>query len=72
MEVKIDHDVQVVAEFMQRNIPTAKLAGVANRLSQIASILWGHFEPDDVEGLQLKQPFIPEPLDNGDDPKPLT
>lgn len=63
MEVRIDRDVEAVAEFMQRNVPAEKLMGVTNRLAQIASLLWGHHEAKDVGPMRLAEPF-------GDDPVP--
>jgi hypothetical protein len=52
MEVVIDPHVRAVAEFMQRHVPPAKRMGVANRLVEIADLLWGHYEPEDVSGLR--------------------
>jgi|HubBroStandDraft_6_1064221.scaffolds.fasta_scaffold345800_3 hypothetical protein len=57
MEVMIDSDVKAVADFMQRTVPTAKLVGVANRLAEIAGLLWGHYSPDDVRALCLAGPI---------------
>jgi hypothetical protein len=61
MEVVIDRDVEAVAEFMQRNVPTKKLKGVAHRLAELAGLLWDHFDPEDVEPMRLSKPFYPEP-----------
>jgi hypothetical protein len=64
MEVVVDHDVKAVADFMQKNIPVKKLRGVANRLAEIAGLLWGHFDTEDVEPMRLNNPSL------GIDPKP--
>ena len=56
MEVVFDPDVKAVAEFMQANVPAAKLMGVANRISEIAGLLWGHYDADDVEAMRLVHP----------------
>ena len=55
MNVEIDPDVKVVAEFMQSRVPTSKLLGVANRLGQVANLLWGHFDTEDVQPLRSIQ-----------------
>ena len=41
MEIVIDPDVQAVAEFMQRNVPAARLASVAKALNELGPLLWG-------------------------------
>jgi hypothetical protein len=63
MEVAVDADVKAVAEFMEKSVPAGKLMGVANRLSQISSLLWGHFEVhDDVKPLRLVRGADPQAL----------
>ena len=57
MEVMIDPDLNAVAEFMQRTVPAARLVGVANKLAEIAGLLWGHHAPGDVIAMQLVRPF---------------
>lgn len=57
MRLHADPDVQAVAEFMQRNIPAARLVGVATGLGMIAPALWGQHDPSPVIPLTL-QPTI--------------
>jgi hypothetical protein len=56
MELTIDDDVKRVAEFMQSNLPAAKLVAAASSLAAIAPLLWGHFEPTSIAALRLKAP----------------
>jgi hypothetical protein len=49
MEVVLDSDVKAVAEFMQNNIPAAKLIGVAEALPTLASILWSQYPQESVQ-----------------------
>jgi hypothetical protein len=42
MELRMDADLQSVAEFMQANLPAAKLVSVADSLSTVARLLWSH------------------------------
>lgn len=53
MKVVIDPDVKAVAEFIDSHVPTSKRSGVANRLAEIAGLLWDHYEPRDVGALRL-------------------
>ena len=53
MEVMIDPDVKAVVEFMDRHVPTSKRMGVANRLAEVAALLWGHYDPSDVHAMRL-------------------
>jgi hypothetical protein len=62
MEVHLDPDVQAVAEFMQRNIPAARLQGVANGIRDLAPILWGRYEKESVAALLLSEPDLPNVL----------
>jgi hypothetical protein len=43
MQVEIDEHVKSVLEFMQGNVPTEKLVGVASALAEIGKPLWGRF-----------------------------
>jgi hypothetical protein len=53
MELLIDPDVKAVAEFMQGRFSTARLVAVANGLAAIAPLLWGQYQPDEVQTLRL-------------------
>jgi hypothetical protein len=54
MEIEIDPDVKAVAEFMQSNIPAARLVSITVALYQLAPILWGRYGNDDVHALRLE------------------
>ena len=53
MELEIDPDVKAVAEFMQSNMPAAKLVSVASAIAALAPILWGKYEAESVFALRL-------------------
>lgn len=55
MELKIDDDVKAVAEFMQRNVKTARLVSVAQSVADLAPILWKRYEKEDVSALLLRE-----------------
>jgi hypothetical protein len=58
MKVALDADVQAVLEFMQENVPTSKLLGVASALHAIAPILWGRYESAPIQAIALESnPF---------------
>lgn len=48
MNVTMDSDVQLVAEFMQNNVPASRLLSVATGLAACAPLLWGQFAAADV------------------------
>jgi len=58
MQLVADEHVKAVLEFMQANVPTAKLCGVADSLPQIGRLLWGRYEqePFNAIGLVLPKP----------------
>ena len=58
MQLKIDQDIQAVLEFMQKNIATSKLVGVAEKLPALAIGLWFHHvqEPFRSMSLEVEQP----------------
>lgn len=53
MIFSIDPDLQAVAEFMQRSIPTARLVSVAAGLHAMAPLLWGQHEACAIRPLTL-------------------
>jgi len=56
MEFKVDEHLQLVLEFMQSNFPASKLIGIAEKLPEMARLLWGHFEQEPVCSLLLSVP----------------
>ncbi len=55
MELQIDGDLQSVAEFMQKNIPAAKLLSVAEDLPKIGRLLWARYPQEPSLGLMLSE-----------------
>jgi hypothetical protein len=51
MKIVNDPDVESVLEFMQRNIPSSKIIGVANALPRMAELLWGRFTQEPVSAM---------------------
>ena len=52
IELRMDPEVRVVAEFMVRSIPAAKLSAVGCALGQLAPLLWG--PAGEIEALRLQ------------------
>jgi hypothetical protein len=48
-ELVFDNDLKMVLEFMQDNIPAAKLTGIAETLPQMARLLWAHYPQEPVQ-----------------------
>lgn len=46
--VVLNEHVKAVLEFMQSNIPASKLIGAAEKLPEMARLLWGHFPQEPV------------------------
>lgn len=46
MQIELQPDIQEVAEFMQRNIPTSRLVAVAAGINGLAPLLWGHHQDE--------------------------
>lgn len=53
MDLVMDPDVQLIAEFMQCNIQADKLRGVSSKLGRLSELLWGHLPVADVRTLVL-------------------
>lgn len=56
MDIVMDNDVKAVMEFMQRTVPTARLAGVAKAICNLAPIFWGEHQKEGVPALFLREP----------------
>jgi len=75
MEIEIDPDVKATVEFMQSNIPAARLVAVSEGVGSLAPILWGRYAPERIETLSLahNQPAmrseISPPTASGSEPK---
>lgn len=53
MTPEMDPDLQAVAEFMQANLPVAKLVPIATAIGLLAPILWGRYAADEIVPLLL-------------------
>lgn len=53
MEIVCDPDVRAVLAFMHREIPAARLVGVAASVAIVGPVLWGHYQPEAVQALRL-------------------
>jgi hypothetical protein len=53
MELILDEHIKAVLEFMQGQIPASKLVGVAERMPQIAKLLWDRYPQEAVDALSL-------------------
>ena len=53
MELILDEEMKAVLEFMQRHIPASKLMGVAERLPQMAKLLWDRYPQEAVTAVEL-------------------
>lgn len=58
MDIHMHPGVKKVLEFMQRNLPTDQLCGVATGVAGLAPILWGHYVVREVRPLALNAPPI--------------
>lgn len=45
MKINLDAHLQAVLEYMQQNVPTGKLVGVAEKLPDMARLLWADTYP---------------------------
>jgi hypothetical protein len=53
MPFEVDEHLKSVLEFMQRSIPTCKLVGIAEKMPEMARLLWGHYSQEPVKPLLL-------------------
>jgi hypothetical protein len=56
MQLVLDVHVKAVVEFMQSNIPTAKLIGVAESLPKIGRLLWDGYEQEPFDASRMQWP----------------
>jgi hypothetical protein len=54
MQIALNEDVKAVLEFMQANIETVKLVGVADSLPQLARLLWDGFPQEPCTAISLE------------------
>ena len=53
MTLTPDPDVLAVAQFMQRNVPTAKLVAVGTAIAALGPVLWGRYDREEIAALSL-------------------
>jgi hypothetical protein len=53
MQIKVNEDAKSVLEFMQANVPTERLVGVADVLPQMARLLWAKYPQEPCVGISL-------------------
>jgi ABC-type phosphate transport system permease subunit len=54
--IEIDSDVQLVAAYMASNIPAARLVGVAKAMGEVAPLLWGSYETEQLHAMLHRVP----------------
>ena len=53
MELVLNEETKAVLEFMQANIPSSKLLGVADSIPNVARLLWSGYPQEPLKILQL-------------------
>jgi hypothetical protein len=53
MKITLDEHLQLVLEHMQQNIPTSKLVGVAEKLPDMARLLWSRYSQEPFHAIEL-------------------
>lgn len=56
MELVLDPDVKMVAEFMQSRIAASKLVGTADGIAQLARLLWSGYPQEPCRVGELTEP----------------
>jgi hypothetical protein len=62
MELILDGDLKSVVEFMQSNIATSKLVGVAESLPKMAKLLWDGYPQEPIRAAGLISPKVDRSL----------
>lgn len=61
MRIKVDPDVERVAEFMDQNFPVERMVGIAAGLYALAHLVWARYEQRPVQALSLVDgPGLPD------------
>lgn len=53
MKITLDEHLQLALEYMQQNIPANKLVGVAEKLPDMARLLWSHYSQEPFRAIEL-------------------
>ncbi len=51
--LEVDSDVLAVVAFLQTHVAASRLVAVADGLAAIAPLLWGKYQPESVQVIQL-------------------
>jgi hypothetical protein len=54
VSIWMDEHLQATLEFMQANIPSTKLLGIAGSLPDVAGLLWGKLLQEPVTAIKLE------------------
>ena len=54
MQIAFHEDAKAVLEFMQSNVPTNRLLGVAEALPQMARLLWSGYPQEPLSVMRLE------------------
>jgi hypothetical protein len=57
-QLRMDEHLKQVLLFMQRNIPTSKLIGVADAIPMTARLLWERHEQESLQAIEITEPSI--------------
>lgn len=57
MTVRVDTDLEALAEFMQSKFPAARLVSLAESIAALAPSLWGRYQPEPVQALVVEYPL---------------
>lgn len=57
-EIHLDEHVQKMLTYMQRNVPTHKLIGVADAIQKSARLLWEQYPQEPLQGMTLCEASI--------------
>ena len=58
MKITLDEHLQSVLEYMQQNIPTGKLVGVAEALPDMARLLWSRYSQEPFHAIELRNELM--------------
>ena len=53
MKITLDEHLQSLLEYMQKNIPASKLVGVAEKVPDMARLLWEQYSQEPFRAIQL-------------------
>jgi hypothetical protein len=60
MKITLDEHLQSVLEYMQQNVPANKLLGVAEKLPDMARLLWSRYSQEPFHAVELANELMEE------------